>query len=43
MSIDNKGIKNLTNTIIHKLTELFAKARAMRYFSRNLKSPAYGW
>ncbi len=31
-----------TNTIIHKLTELFTKASAMRYFYRNLKSPAYG-
>ena len=31
-----------TNTIIHKLTELFAKAGAMRYFYRNLESPAYG-
>ncbi|MFT7158331.1 MAG: hypothetical protein ACI8Q1_003360, partial [Parvicella sp.] len=31
-----------TGTIIHKLTELFAKTYAIRYFYRNLKSPAYG-
>ena len=33
---------SLTNTIIHKLTEQFAKVSALRYFYRNLKSPAYG-
>jgi hypothetical protein len=32
----------VTDTIIHKLTELFAKAGAIRYFYGNLKSPAYG-
>ena len=31
-----------TNTKMNMRTELFAKASAMRYFSRNLKSPAYG-
>ena len=31
-----------TNTIIHKLTELFAKAGAMIYYYRYLMSPAYG-
>ncbi|MBN3521649.1 hypothetical protein JYB62_16680 [Algoriphagus lutimaris] len=34
--------ESLTNTIIHKLTELFAKAGAMGYFYRYLKSLAYG-
>lgn len=31
-----------TSTIIHKFTELFAKASGMGYFYRYLKSPAYG-
>ncbi|MFT7163274.1 MAG: hypothetical protein ACI9GZ_004476, partial [Bacteroidia bacterium] len=35
-------IKHVTDTIIHKLTELFAKAGEIRYFSSYLKSPAYG-
>lgn len=32
----------VTNTIIHKLTELFTKTIAIRYFYRYLKSPVYG-
>ena len=36
-----RAIKLLTNTIIHKLAELFAKALGKRYLYKYLKSPAY--